>query len=64
MRLSDPASSIVYLVPHHSCNFPMSLGGADDRFKLRILPPALAPVAFLSAHPRLHPDPLKGGSSG
>ncbi|KAF9648627.1 hypothetical protein BDM02DRAFT_3186951 [Thelephora ganbajun] len=45
-RLSDPASSIVYLV---------------HRSGRSTVPPP--PVAFLFAHPRSHPEPLKNGSS-
>ena len=53
-RLSDPASSIVYLAPQTN-NSPASSG--DDQ------PPVPQPVAFLFAHPRSHPEPLRDGSS-
>ena len=53
-RLSDPTSSIIYLVPQPN-NPPVSSGG--DR------PPIPPPVAFIFAHPRSHPEPLKDGAS-
>ena len=53
-RLSDPSSSIIYLVPHS--NSPPASSGDDQ-------PPVPQPVAFLFAHPRSHPEPLKDGSS-
>ena len=52
-RLSDPASSIIYLVPQP--NNP-SVSSGDDQSPT-------PPVAFLFAHPRLHPEPLRDGSS-
>jgi len=62
-RLSDPASSIVYLVPRpDSDQSPASSEDRDDRSRLEEVagPP---PVAFLFAHPRSHPEPLKNGTS-
>lgn len=56
-RLSDPASSIIYLVPQLDQS-PASSG--DDRCQLEVPPP---PVAFIFAYPRSHPEPLKNGSS-
>ena len=52
-RLSDPSSSIVYLVPQ-SDKSPASSG--DDHS------PVPPPVAFLFAYPRSHPEPLKNGT--
>jgi hypothetical protein len=52
-RLSDHASSIVYLVPQ--LRSTASSGDCQSP-----IPP---PMAFLFAHPRSHPEPLKDGSS-
>lgn len=56
-RLSDPASSIVYLVPQHNRS-PASFGSDGQLSQI-----PLTPVAFLFAYPRSHPEPLKNGSS-
>lgn len=61
-RLSDPASTIVYIVPRPS---------GDDRFatvplRSSTYTPAgsrMTPVAFIFAYPRSHPEPLRDGSS-
>jgi len=55
-RLSDPASSIIYLVPQPD-NPPGSFGDGQSPA------PPPRPVAFLFAHPRSHPEPLKDGAS-
>ncbi|KAF9784996.1 hypothetical protein BJ322DRAFT_801853 [Thelephora terrestris] len=53
-RISDPASSIIYLVPQ--------LGGGSSALPGDDEPPLPPrPVAFLFAHPRSHPEPLKNG---
>ena len=52
--LSDPASSIIYLVPQPDQS------PASSRDNQSPIPP---PVAFLFAHPKSHPEPLKNGSS-
>jgi len=52
-RFSDPGSSIVYLVSQPDQS-PTSSTGDDNS------PPV---AAFLFAHPRSHPEPLKNGSS-
>ena len=56
-RLSDPASTIIYLVPQPDQS-PKEPSKDDQRPPM--IPP---PVAFLFAHPRSHPDPLKNGTS-
>ena len=53
-RLSDPPSTIVYLVPTPD----QSTDSSEDRQPNSIPPPA----AFLFAYPRSHPEPLKNGS--
>lgn len=57
-RLTDPASSIIYLVSHPDDRFPTSLGNEQST-----LLPTMTPVAFLFAYPRSHLEPLKNGSS-
>jgi len=57
-RLSDPASSIIYLVPQPDQSPTLS---GDDRSRLLEVPSK--PVGFIFAHPRPHPEPLKNGSS-
>ena len=56
-RLSDPASSIIYLVPQPDQSRLASSG--DDQPQLEVHPP---PVAFIFAYTRSHPEPLKNGS--
>jgi ribosomal protein S18 acetylase RimI-like enzyme len=53
-RLSDPPSTIVYLVPTPGRSADSSGDHQPDG-----IPP---PVAFLFAYPRSHPEPLKNGS--
>lgn len=57
-RLSDPSSSIVYLVPQpDNDKSPPPVSSGDDQS------PVPPPVAYLFAYPRSHPEPLKNGSS-
>jgi len=64
-RLSDPASSIIYLVPGSDSD--QSLASSKDRddqsSRLEGVPGQPTPVGFLFAYPRSHPEPLKNGSS-
>jgi len=68
-RLSDPASSIVYLVPSEPDQFPpssssLSSSSEDDQPNSNSpVPPPPVPVGFIFAYPRSHPEPLKNGSS-
>jgi hypothetical protein len=64
-RLSDPTSTIVYLVPQPDQSGPASTPSAGDdpgRSQLGAVP-ANPPVAFIFAYPRSHPEPLKNGLS-
>jgi len=62
-RLPDPASRIVYLIPQPiSDQSPASSEDRDDQSRLEEVP-GPPPVGFLFAYPRLHPEPLKNGSS-
>jgi len=67
-RLSDPASSIVYLVSPGPDQFPppsssLSPTEDDQSNSGSPIPPPPVPVGFIFAYPRSHPEPLKNGSS-
>ena len=65
-RLSDPASTIIYLVvrPDSDRSLVASSEDRDDQSsRLERVPGQPSPVGFLFAYPRTHPEPLKDGSS-